>query len=728
MRKNIRIKQHDKTDCGAACLASVAAYYSLQIPIARIRQMASTDQKGTNVLGLIEAAEKLGFTAKGVKAVNADNTPKVESLYKIPKPAIAHIIVKEKLQHFVVIYEISKSKIKVMDPATGEIEKRPIEDFLKEWTGVLMLLVPDEDFIKRNEKTSVLQRFWFLFKPHKKVFLQALFGSVIYTILGLASSICIQKIIDYVIPDGNRSLLNLIGLLLIVSTLLSLFIGYVRSLLMMRTGVQINSRLILGYYKHLLKLPQSFFDTMRSGEIISRMGDAVKINSFINETLLNIVINIFTIVVAFTLMFSYYWKLALLMLIVIPVYLTIYVLYNRVNRIIQRKVMEESAELQAQLVESINSAGTIKRFGIEGYANIKTEDRYVKLTRTGYRSGIYSLVSNSASSMFSGIFTTMLLWVGAGFVLDNAITPGELMSFNSLMGYFMGPVVSLVGVNKLYQDAKIAADRLFEIFDLEQEDEGGQKVHLSREQCGDITFENVTFRYGSHTDVFKDFSIMFKKGQISAIVGESGSGKTTLIALLQNLYPLQNGTIRIGGIDIKHVNNANLRSLTSIVPQHIDLFEGSIASNIALDDFDPDWQRVFQICHIVGMINFIEKLPNGINTNIGENGVQLSGGQRQRLAIARALYHDSEILILDEATSALDSESEQQIKAIVNTLKECGKTIILIAHRLGTVMTADKIFVLEEGKLIEEGSHQELISANKHYAKFWRTQTTFEIS
>lgn len=508
------------------------------------------------------------------------------------------------------------------------------------------------------------------------------------------------------------------------STILSLFIGYARSLFMMRTGIQINSRLILGYYKHLLKLPQSFFDTMRSGEIISRMGDAAKINSFINETLLNVIINLFTVIVAFTLMFSYHWKLALLMIIIIPVYSTIYMLYNRVNRTVQRRMMEEGAELQAQLVESINSAGTIKRFGIENYVNIKTEDRYIKLARTGYKSGLYSLVSSSASTLFSGTFTTMLLWAGAGFVLDNVITPGELMSFHSLMGYFMGPVVSLVGVNKLYQDARIAADRLFEIFDLEQEDGDEQKVRFDREQCGDIVFEHVTFRYGSRTEVFRDFNITFKKGRISAIVGESGSGKTTLVALLQNLYSLQSGTIRIGGTDIKHVSNADLRSLVSIVPQRIDLFEGSVISNIVLDDFNPDWERVYQICCKVGISGFIEKLPNGINTNIGENGVQLSGGQRQRLAIARALYHEPEILILDEATSALDSESEQQIKAIVNTLKKQGKTIILIAHRLGTVMTSDRIFVLEEGKLVEEGTHRELIVAGKHYAGFWHSQTS----
>ena len=250
------------------------------------------------------------------------------------------------------------------------------------------------------------------------------------------------------------------------------------------------------------------------------------------------------------------------------------------------------------------------------------------------------------------------------------------MSFNTLMGYFMSPVIALVGVSKAFQEAKIAADRLFEIFDLEEENIA-QKIRMTREQCGDVVFNNISFRYGSRANVFTDFSIKFEKGKINAIVGESGSGKTTLVALLQNLYPFQKGNITIGGIDIKHVYNNDLRLLAGIVPQNIELFEGSICDNIILDDYEPEWNRVFDICRDVGILEFIESLPEGMKTNTGENGIQLSGGQRQRLAIARALYRNPEILILDEATSSLDSESEKNIKNIVNKLKEKGKIVIL---------------------------------------------------
>ncbi len=722
MKTGIKVKQHDITDCGAACLASISAFYGLQLPISKIRQLASTDRKGTNILGLINAADRLGFEAKGVKSKLSDGANNLEPLHKIPTPAIAHVIKNGKLLHYVVIYEVKKDKIRIMDPGTGTLEWRSLEDFNKEWTGVLVLLMPRDDFEKGNKSVSMLRRFAFLLKPHRKTLIEAIFGAAIYTILGLATSIYVQKIVDKVIPGGNGNLLNFLSVLMILILILSVIINVIKTVYMLKTGIKIDMQLILGYYKHLLRLPQSFFDTMRSGEIISRVNDAVKIRSFINETLVGLFVNLFTIIFAFALMFTYYWKLAVIMLVIIPLYIVLYVLYNRVNRVILRKGMEQAAELNAQLVESINTAGTVKRFGLEKYEDIKTESRFVTYIKTVYRTAINSLWANTSSSTISRLFTIILFWSGTYFVLDNVITSGELMSFYALISYFVGPIAALVGINKVYQDARIAASRLFEIMDLDVEEVDG-KIHFEKEQIGDITFENVAFRYGTRTEVFKDFSVTFRKGQVSAIVGESGSGKTTLAALLQDLYPLQEGHIRIGGVDIRHIDKADLRSLVCVVPQRIDLFEGTILENITLDDYEPDNGRVLRLCSEVGILPFIESLPMGFNTNIGENGVQLSGGQRQRLAIVRALYRDPEILVLDEATSSLDSESERCIKDIVNRLKQDGKTVLLIAHRLGTVMNADEIFVLKEGVLVEQGTHADLVAANGEYARFWKAQT-----
>ena len=717
MKSSTLIKQHDMRDCGAACLASVAGHYGLQLPIAKIRQLCHTDKRGTNALGLIQGLEQMGFNAKGVKA-------SLENLPQAPLPAIAHTIFKEQYQHYVVIYKVHKGKISVMNPAYGKIETYTTEEFAKIWTGILILLEPNEYFEQRNEKTSLYQRFYQLIQPHRSILLQALVGAIFYTILGLSTSIYIQKITDYVLVDGNRRLLNLLSLIMIVLLLFQIFLGVMKSVLTLQTGQKIDKYLILGYYKHLLKLPQRFFDTMRVGEIISRVNDAVKIRTFINDVSIQIVVNVFIVLFSFALMFTYYGKLALSVALVIPFYLGIYAITNWLNKKVERRMMEESAELESHLVESLNAVKTIKQFGAEFYANNKTDIHFSTLLKTIYKSVLNSLFSGNASEFVSRIFTIVLLWVGAGYVIDREITPGELLSFYALIGYFTSPVSQLIGMNKSIQNALIASDRLFEIMDLEQE-EVTDKIELTAEQIGNINFENVTFSYGSRREVFKDFSCVIEKGKTTAIVGESGSGKTTLATLIQNLYPVNSGKITIGDYEVQYLSHYSLRTLIGVVPQQIDLFSGNVIENIAFGEDFPDMQRVIDLTKQLGILSFIEQLPNGFQTHLGENGSQLSGGQRQRIAIARALYKNPEILILDEATSSLDTDSEQVIQATLNELKRTGKTLIVIAHRLSTIAHSDTILVLRNGQLIEQGTHQELLARETTYKGMWEKQSVF---
>jgi ATP-binding cassette subfamily B protein len=711
---SIKIKQRDITDCGAACLASVAAHYKLELPVAKIRQMASTDQKGTNVLGLIEAATKMGFSAKGVRG-------EFDALLDVPMPVIAHVIVKKVLHHYVVLYKVSEKQVEYMDPGDGQIHKVTPEAFKEMWTGVLVLLMPNEEFQSLSAKVGTWTRFWFLVRPHRGVMFQSLLGAVVYTILGLSTSIYVQKIIDHVFIGRNTNLLNLLSVAMIVLLVFQLFIGTFKTLFIIKVGQRIDARLILGYYKHLLSLPQRFFDTMRVGEIISRINDAVKIRAFINDVSISFLVNVFIIIFSFALMFTFYWKLALVMLLLVPFYAIIYWISNQLNRKVERRLMEESAELESQLVESITSAGTIKRFGAEEHANIKTEMRFIALLRTVYRSGLNSIFSGTSSEAVSRLFTIILLWVGAGYVLQNEITPGELMSFYALTGYLTGPVSSLIGMNKTIQNALIAADRLFEIMDLEVE-KSEETFPIKKSDVGDITFRDVSFRYGSRANVFEGLSLTFPKGKISGVIGESGSGKSTLVSLLQNLYPLQSGNIYIGDHDIKFVDNSSLRRIVSVVPQRIDLFAGNVLENIALGDYQPDMQRVVQICHRLGMMDFVETLPNGFGTYLGENGASLSGGQKQRIAIARALYRDPEILILDEATASLDPDSEHFVQQAIRMLAVEGKTIIFITHRLAAVQEFDRLYVLDKGKLVEEGNHAELIEREGKYFQMIRKQ------
>lgn len=711
MKKAIKVKQHDITDCGAACLQSVAAYYNLQLPIATIRQYAGTDTKGTNVLGLIEAAQKIGFEAKGVKGP-------LEALFNMPVPAIAHVVINKRLSHYVVIYKVAKEHIQVMDPADGELHTYAHQVFQEIWTGVIILLMPAANFREGNEKIPHLRRFWLLLRPHKEVTIQIIFGAAVYTILGLATSLYVQNLVDHVLIGGNTRLLNLMGITMLAILLLQFFIGGYKSIFALKTGQQIDARLILGYYKHLLKLPQQFFDTMRVGEITSRITDAVKIRAFINETATGLVVNVFIVTFSFLVMFLYQWKLALLVLTILPVYVLLYWVSNRFNKKWQRTLMEHNAELGSQLVESLNTISTIKRFGLEEYANHKTASRFIRLLQSIYRSSLFNIHSGNVASTVTSLLVVILLWTGANMVVNRGLTAGELLSFYALIGYFTGPAMGIIGANKSMQDALIAADRLFEIMDLEQED-NTHKVKLVPGTTGDIVFQDVSFRYGTRVEVFRQFNLTIPAGCITAIVGESGSGKSTLMSLLQNIYPLRGGHISIGGKDIRYVDMESLRQRVSVVPQQVDLFAGSVLENIAVGDLEPDMQQVLTLSAELGITEFVEQLPAGFHTWLGEHGATLSGGQRQRLAIARALYRQPDILIMDEATASLDPIADQLVQNTLQRWRKAGKTIIVIAHRLSTIVKADKIVVLKNGQLHEEGSHEQLLANKAMYARLW---------
>ena len=710
----INIKQHDITDCGAACLASISSYYKLQMPLSKIRQLIGTNKEGTNILGMLEGAQKLGFDAKGVKA-------DIASLYEIPKPAIAHIVIDGRLQHFVVIYKVSQKHVRIMDPGTGKSTNITIDRFKEQWTGVLVILLPNDSFESGNEKVSQFLRFWYLLKPHKFILIQSLVGSLFYTILGFSTSIYIQKITDHVLLNESYKLLNIMSLSMVFLLVIQIILSVFKDVFLIRTGQEIDARLILGYYRHLLKLPQKFFDTMRVGEILSRINDAVKIRLFINNTSLTLMVNFFIIIFSFLLMFTYYWKLGLLMIGIIPIYLLIFFITNRLNKKTERSIMESSADLESQLVESLNAISTIKLFGLESVMQTKTELKFVKLLKNGYKSSLNQVFSQSSTQGISSLFTILLLWIGSYYVIARELSPGELFSFYAIIGYFTGPVSGLISSNKTIQNALIAADRLFEVLDLETET-SNNCYSFHKTNIEHISFKNVWFNYGNRAIVFSDLNLHFKKGEVTAIVGESGSGKSTLIHLIQGLYILNKGSILINEQDIKYISKSSLRKIISVVPQKIHLFDGNILENIAVGELKADMEKVLHICKSLQMIEFIEALPHGFHTYIGENGATLSGGQIQRIAIARALYQDPEVLILDEATSSLDSHSDYVLQKSIKDLKHQDKIIILISHRLLNLSLADKIMVLDKGKLVQEGHHDQLIHQKGVYQNLWNKQ------
>lgn len=710
--KIVCVKQRDVTDCGAACLVSVAGSYGYQFSVSKVRQTAGTDKRGTSMLGMVEAAQKMGFEAKAVRASK-------EVIRQIPLPCIAHVLLENGLQHFVVLYRIDAKRIVYMDPGLGTIIKTDQDSFVKIWTGVLLLLEPSASI--SHGSTSVIttkQRLYHLFFANRSLLLQGFIGALVYTILGLSVSIYIQKLVDTILVDGDIGLLNLTSIIMILLLCVQQYTGTVKTLLGLQVGQRMDAALITNYLRHLLRLPQFFFDTMRTGEVLSRINDAVMIRNFVSDTVMQVVVNILILICSFLLMFFYSTKLALWMLVLLPVYLLLYFLSNKINKYWQRKLMEKSAAMETELVGTLQASATIKRFGLEHVMMEKNETGLINLLRTIYDTSLRNIALSSVAEFITRLFTLLVLWIGSVLVIERTLTPGTLLSFYSIIGYFTGPVLVLIGSTKSFQEAMIAADRLFEIMELESE----EAYQIGRQQpsfkTGNIVFDQVGFRYGSRQTVFNDLSFQVAAGSCIGIAGESGSGKSTLLHLLLRLYPLQHGQIHIGDIDINDLSLTEVREKIAVVPQETDILSGTILENICLNKM-VDIDFVIQLSQQVGLDDFIRTLPDGYHTVLQEQGSDLSGGQKQKIGIVRALYRRPSILLLDEATASLDTISESVVHACLQYYRERGTTIIIVAHRLTTLQFCDEILVLQQGKLIERGSHDQLIEQQSLYAMMW---------
>lgn len=682
-------KQRDLTDCGAACFAFVCDHYRLRLPIAQVRRELGTSQVGTTAASLVHAAKRLGFTAKGVKGP-------ASALPTVPLPAIAHCLVDGRSLHYVVLVRWSPKDARVMDPAVGRVERWTQARFTSTWTGVLVLLAPGEEFQPGDRTVAPWRRLWGLLVPHRSALTQAFAGAAITTVLGLGMSVYVQKIVDAVIPDGNRALLHVLGVAMLALLGFKLVLGWHQSLLSLRTAQRIDATLILAYYRHLLRLPQPFFDTMRVGEITSRVGDAVKIRTFLNNSLQALVLNPLILLFSLAAMFFWSWKLALLSLALLPLNAALYWVVDRFNRSGQRRMMERAADFDAQLVESLNAQPVLRRFRLEEFSLLSTEVRLVRVLRAGWQLAVAFTASGTATTLITQAYLIGLLWLGAGLVLDAGLSPGQLMSCYTLAGYLTGPLAALIGLNTTIQETLIATDRLFELMDLELEKDQGT-MEFTPQHVGDLRFEGVGFHHAGRAATLTNVSLVLPRGRITALVGESGCGKSTLLSLLQRLYEPDAGRILVGDHDVRYFRLPSWRRHLAVVAQQTHLLSGTVLENLAPGETEPDLERVLHLCRDVGVLEFIEKLPQGFLTPLTENGANLSGGQRQRLAWVRALYLDAPILLLDEPSSALDAKSEEVLLATLRRLRDEGRTIVIAAHSPATLTIADVVVTLANG-------------------------------
>lgn len=724
------IKQHDITDCGAACLATICKQNGYKIGITKIREVAGTDKQGTNVAGVIKAAEQLGFGAKGVKG------NKEAFFSEFPLPCIAHVIVDGNLLHYVVIHKITKKQIIIADPGVGIVKLTPEEFFGEvyeegkppkyQWSGVLILLVKNEAFKKGDETKGLFSRFFYLLLPQRKLLLHIFVASLVYTILGIIGAFYFKELIDSVLPDGLRKTLMTLSIGVILLNIFKVLLNAFRTHLLLYLSQKLDISLLFGYYRHVIELPMNFFGTRKVGEIISRFNDAGKVRDAISGATLTIMIDMIMAFVGAIILYMQNAKLFGITVIIVVLYGIIVVCFHKWYEKLNRNQMENNSELTSYMVESLNGIQTVKAYNAERKANRETEIRFVKLLRSIFDLTWVSNLQASLKIFVELVGGVIILWVGGVSVIKGEMTIGELITFNSLLVYFLDPVKNLINLQPQMQTAVVAAERLGEILNLEAERTEKEYRKLAPASlAGNIKIEKLNFRYGTRKLVLEDINLEIEKGQKVAFVGESGSGKTTLSKLLLHLYSAENGSIIINGNNIEDIRIETLREKIAYIPQETFLFSGSIFENLTLGLDNATMDDIIDASKMAQAHEFINELPLRYETRLEENGANLSGGQRQRLAIARAMLKKPDILILDEATSNLDAITE---RALDRTIHEFAKemTTIFIAHRLSTIKNCDKIYVMDKGKIIEQGTHRELIALGGKYAYLVKQQSLEE--
>ncbi len=724
------IKQHDITDCGAACLATICKQNGYKIGITRIREAAGTDKQGTNAYGVIKAAEQLGFSAKGVKG------NKEAFFSEFPLPCIAHMIVDGNLLHYVVIHKITKKQVIIADPGVGIVKLTPEEFFGEvheerkppkyQWSGVLILLIKNETFKRGDESKGLFSRFFHLMIPQKKLLLHIFVASLIYTILGILGAFYFKELIDSVLPDGLQKTLMTLSVGVILLNVFKVILNAFRSHLLLCLSQKLDIALLLGYYRHVMELPMNFFGTRKVGEIISRFNDAGKVRDAISSATLTIMIDTLMALAGAIILYIQNAKLFGIAVIIVILYLIIVVSFNKWYEKLNRKQMEENAQLTSYMMESLNGIQTVKAYNAERKTNRETEVRFVKLLRSIFELSCVSNLQSSLKVFIELVGGIIILWVGGVSVIKGEMTIGSLITFDSLLAYFLEPVKNLINLQPQMQTAVVAADRLGEILDLESEKTESEYRKMSPESlAGDIEIKNLFFRYGTRKLVLEDINLKIEKGQKIAFVGESGSGKTTLSKLLLHLYAAESGDILISGNNIEDIKLECLRKKIAYIPQETFLFSGTIFENLTLGMDEATMDDIIEASKMAQANDFISELPLRYETRLEENGANLSGGQRQRLAIARAMLKKPDILILDEATSNLDAVTE---RALDRTIHEFAKdmTTIFIAHRLNVIKNCDRIYVMDKGKIVEQGTHRELIALGGKYAYLVKQQSLEE--
>lgn len=710
------VMQEESSDCAAAAVGTILKKYKSEYTILKLREILGTDSSGTTVKGIVNGLEKLNFISAALKT-DIDNITN-----DITLPAIARVKLLNIGYHYVVIYKVDtrKRQFIIADPSRG-ICKENFDDFKEKYTGILILMVPKSNYeVKKEKAKGLADIFISLIMPQKKLILLSILSSIVLTIFGLFLGTLSKIIVDEIIPNQLTNKILIFGLIFSSCEVFKTILEGFRQHIILFLSRKIDIPVILGYFEHIIHLPYEFFVNRSTGDIITRFQDASTIKEIFTAASISLILDIMLSLISALLLWNIKSQLFFIFFIMLILDIIIVYILKKPYKDINMKKMEASSDLSSNIIESLENYEMVKAYNCENKRLEYIENKLVKLLKIGYKEGKIQIFHNSLSNLIISIGNIIFLLFGAYFIINKEMTLGDLLLFQTLSGYFTNPIHNLVSFQISFQEAQIAIKRLNELTQIKKETDEETYINTISLKH-DIEFKDITFAYGSRPPVFKNFSLKIKEGEKLGIIGESGTGKSTLARLLLRFVNCSNGEIFINNISIKDIEVNLLREKIAYIPQNTQLFKGSILENLKLGNEKCNFEDIIKVMEILNLKDYIDNLPLRYNTLIEENGANLSGGERQRIVIARALLRDPDIIIFDEATSNLDAFNERFIHDLIYK-KLKNKTIIIIAHRLSSIINCDNIVIIDKGKILSSGTHLQLLSKNEKYKQMVNLQ------